>query len=124
MAEHIRERIIANVNDCKTKPIMCAMEKVFRSIGFVVLRDSSTTVNELTHEPPALFTRVLRLKLDGAFVTTWGRFTYDLRDRWAEMEISNVNLENLDHQMAEKHTREMATLTPEEQALRESHQIA
>lgn len=56
---------------------------------FVLIKDGSTQPTDVNWlDMPSFYTKVYRMKLDGELVNTWVRFIYNLRDNWADFEIS------------------------------------
>lgn len=106
MPEHIKGKI---------KPMECMFERALINMGFEVIKDGSkepTDVNWL--ESPTFFTRVLRAKVEGKFIDTWVRFTYDKRTGDADFSVSYRDLAQYEDALAIKAEHDKAA---EEQAL-------
>jgi hypothetical protein len=77
----------------RTEVMECMVEKAFKNMGFVLVHDGSRETKDINWlSKPTFFTRTLRLKLDGEFVDTWVKFTYDLRTGDADFRISHRDL--------------------------------
>ena len=101
MPERIRGRI---------KPMECLFERSVRSMGFMLMRDGSKKSGNSQDiqwlDKPTFFSRVYRLKLDGIWVNTWIRFTYDARTGWADFSISHKDLAAMEDAIAAKEARD------------------
>jgi hypothetical protein len=80
----------------------CMFERALINMGFVVIKDGSiqpTDVDWLSK--PTFFTRVLRAKVDGHFVNTWVKFTYDMRTGNADFSVSSKDMTVFEAAVAE-----------------------
>ncbi len=55
---------------------------------FVLLHDGYRRTDKDQVSDPTFYTRLYRMRLDGEFVNTWIKFVYNLRDNWADFELS------------------------------------
>ena len=81
MSNHVR-RTIGVVN---------FLEQAMVNTGwFKMVRDGSKPETALwkSAPEPTFYVKVYRMKLDGAFTNTWVKFVYNVRDNWADFEVT------------------------------------
>ena len=79
----------------------CLLERSFKSIGFVLIRDGSipNPAKGALVGKPSSYARKYQWYLDGNPVQTFVTFFYDLRTGWADFKISYHDLEEFNREM-------------------------